>query len=79
MVYLKRRRIALVSICSNCIKCEPPVRSPRVHRLVQMLLRVVDFPFDVNRSVALHVALDVHLFAFGDRYLLIFRREVGRH
>lgn len=51
--------------------------SPTVQRLVQMLLRILDFPLDVDGIVALHVTLNMHLFALDDGDLLTFRRKVG--
>lgn len=38
-----------------------------------MLLRILYFPFDVDWCVALNITLYVHLFAFCDRNLFVFR------
>lgn len=46
---------------------------PRIQRFVQMLLCILYFPFDVNWCVSLNITLYMHLFAFGDRNLFVFR------
>lgn len=44
-----------------------------------MLLRVLNFPLDVDGIIALYVALNMHLFALGDSDLFAFAGKVRRN
>lgn len=52
---------------------------PGIQRLVEILLRCLDFPFKVDGIVALHVALHMDLLSFGHRNLFGLRLKVGGH
>lgn len=50
---------------------------PRINRFIQMLLVVLQTPFDIDWYVTLDITLYVNLFTLDDEYLFIFGSEMG--